>query len=83
MYVGLRLSLKFEVGSFMHIAAVNSHDITEYQPRSEMFIFFVVMLQRMTWEVDPEIAPPPDAENVTMRVTTIPMPFHVKVRARS
>ena len=48
-----------------------------------MFIFFVVMLQRMTWEVDPEIAPPPDAENVTMRVTTIPMPFHVKVRARS
>ena len=48
-----------------------------------MFIFFVVMLQRMTWEVDPEIGPRPDAENVTMRVTTIPLPFHVKVRARS
>ena len=59
-----------------------SNDATEYGPRSEMFIFFVVMLQRMTWEVDPEIGPRPDAENVTMRVTTIPLPFHVKVRAR-
>ena len=62
---------------------VNSHIITEHHPRSEMFIFFVVMLQRMTWEVDPKIGPPPNAENVTMRVTTIPLPFHVKVRARS
>ena len=48
-----------------------------------MFIFFVVMLQRMTWEVDSDIGPPPDPENLTMRVTTIPLPFHVKVRARS
>ena len=61
---------------------LKSHGATEYA-RSEMFIFFVVMLQRMTWEVDPEIGPRPDAENVTMRVTTIPLPFHVKVRARS
>ena len=50
--------------------------------KSEIFIFFAVMLQKLTWEVDPEM-PRPDPEDVTMRVTTIPLPFHVKVKARS
>jgi cytochrome P450 len=50
--------------------------------RCELFIFFVLLLQRLNIGFDPAAPTRPDKSRFTMGATAMPKPFHVTVKAR-
>ena len=48
---------------------------------SELFIFFVMLLQRVTFK-EPIGRPTPDPRNCTAGMTNVPHPFYVSVNQR-
>ena len=49
--------------------------------KNEMFIFFVRMLQRLSFSIDPQNVP--DPKNCIAAITRIPKPFQVRVSDRN